>query len=287
MARNGSMRWLFRRVARDFIAPVAMASTLLPVATNTFAQSPYSVAPFNRAGVSNMPTPPLNLTAGLAVTGGITGDVFTNTGTGADGYADTGTHAQSALNLTGIHSTFEAISLNSSNSGLGAVIWFTAGELTANRWGLFYPDQTGGMMHYSFPAHSFDIQGGTAGEVVINSTGIQDAGRLRVGNALPGGQAAYASVDVPSGYGNWSWQIDNNDVIEVAVDNTGRLIAKQSVVFANVTYATLPATGTTGAQVFCTDCLKPGETAAAGTGMMVFDDGHAHWVSMAGTVAAH
>lgn len=42
-----------------------------------------------------------------------------------------------------------------------------------------------------------------------------------------------------------------------------------------------------GRQVFCSDCLKPGETTGLGTGMMAFDDGHTHFVSTAGTVIAH
>ena len=67
---------------------------------------------------------------------------------------------------------------------------------------------------------------------------------------------------------------------------TGSVVATAPVQFPSVPYADLPATGAAGRQVLCADCRKPGEPPGAGSGMMVFDDGHARWVSLAGTVAA-
>ncbi len=66
----------------------------------------------------------------------------------------------------------------------------------------------------------------------------------------------------------------------------GKVVAAAPLVLPSYAFASLPATGTPGSEVFCTNCLKPSEVAGAGTGMIVFDDGHAHWVSTAGTVAA-
>jgi hypothetical protein len=55
-------------------------------------------------------------------------------------------------------------------------------------------------------------------------------------------------------------------------------------------YASLPAVSgyATSAMVYCTNCLKPGESANSGTGIWVYNDGTANWKSMlSGTVAAH
>jgi hypothetical protein len=59
-----------------------------------------------------------------------------------------------------------------------------------------------------------------------------------------------------------------------------------TVKISSVIYANLPAPGTLGRMIICRNCLKPGEAAAHGTGMLVFDDG-TNWISTAGTVAAH
>ena len=67
---------------------------------------------------------------------------------------------------------------------------------------------------------------------------------------------------------------------------SGAVTFQMPVSFPSYAYASLAATGHVGNQVECSNCLKPGES-ANGTGMMVFDDGHSHWVTMAGTVAAH
>lgn len=66
----------------------------------------------------------------------------------------------------------------------------------------------------------------------------------------------------------------------------GTLTSSTPVQFAVYAYATLPAVGAAGREVFCNNCRRPSEAAGAGTGMMVFDNGHSNWVSMAGTVAA-
>ena len=66
----------------------------------------------------------------------------------------------------------------------------------------------------------------------------------------------------------------------------GMLKSAVPVQFPSYAYASLPGAGVAGRQVLCSDCLKPSQVTGAGTGMMVFDDGHSNWVSMAGTVAA-
>ncbi len=67
----------------------------------------------------------------------------------------------------------------------------------------------------------------------------------------------------------------------------GTLASSVPVQFAAYSYAALPPLGTAGRQVFCTNCRRPSEAAGAGTGMMVFDNGHSNWISMAGTIAAN
>lgn len=66
-----------------------------------------------------------------------------------------------------------------------------------------------------------------------------------------------------------------------------KLQARGEIVHASYLYDLLPSVGGAGREVFCRDCLKPGERPGRGTGMLVFDDGHGRWVSTAGTVAAH
>ena len=66
---------------------------------------------------------------------------------------------------------------------------------------------------------------------------------------------------------------------------TGTATFQMPVTFPSYAYAALPATGHAGNQIECSNCLKPGESANNGTGMMVFDDGHSHWVTMAGAIA--
>ncbi len=67
----------------------------------------------------------------------------------------------------------------------------------------------------------------------------------------------------------------------------GRVVATRPFVLATAAYISLPVTGIAGSEMLCTDCLKPGEGGGAGTGMLVVDDGHAHWITSAGTIAAH
>lgn len=77
------------------------------------------------------------------------------------------------------------------------------------------------------------------------------------------------------------------------VDDSGKVTAPQGVVsngpvqLPRYTFPALPAAGTAGREVFCSDACKPGEAAGAGTGMTLFDDGHGRWFSTAGTVATH
>ncbi len=109
--------------------------------------------------------------------------------------------------------------------------------------------------------------GATAGTISSDNTG-----NVNLGTQVAGGSAM---VNMPM-------------VAAQGIKVTGgSVVASVPVQLANYSYTSLPATGTTGAEVFCKDCLKPSETAGAGTGMLVVDDGHAHWITTAGTVAAH
>ncbi len=77
------------------------------------------------------------------------------------------------------------------------------------------------------------------------------------------------------------------DVVLYSSQPGGRVVAGKPLVLASATYSNLPPTGTAGTEMLCTDCLKPGEAGGAGTGMLVVDDGHAHWITTAGVVATH
>lgn len=54
-------------------------------------------------------------------------------------------------------------------------------------------------------------------------------------------------------------------------------------------FASLPAASgyPTSGMVYCTNCLKPGESTGSGTGIWLFTDGSGNWFSTAGTAAAH
>ncbi len=109
--------------------------------------------------------------------------------------------------------------------------------------------------------------GGTAGTISSDN-----AGDVNLGTQVAGGSA---TVNMPM-------------VATQGLQVTGgSVVSSVPVQLANYSYASLPATGTPGAEVFCKDCLKPSETAGAGTGMLVVDDGHSRWITTVGTVAAH
>jgi hypothetical protein len=69
--------------------------------------------------------------------------------------------------------------------------------------------------------------------------------------------------------------------------STGSIVAMSPVQVPSFPFRSLPPTGSPARLVFCSDCLKPGEKNGAGTGMMLFDDGHNRWTSIIGTPAAH
>ena len=109
--------------------------------------------------------------------------------------------------------------------------------------------------------------GATAGTVSSDN-----AGDVNLGTQVAGG-AVIASTPVTAQQG--------------IIVTGGTLKSTVPVQFPSYAYAALPAAGIAGRLVLCSDCLKPAQAAGNGTGMMVFDDGHANWVSVAGTVAAH
>ncbi len=122
---------------------------------------------------------------------------YSVTGGAGDGFIDTGTHSGASINLTGTTNGAEAISMSAATGGDGALIWYTgANELTANRWGLFYTDQTNALFHQSFPGMSFDI-GGTTGEEKISSTGVSILGNLTAGTFYSGKSTRLSDVNVP------------------------------------------------------------------------------------------
>ena len=75
----------------------------------------------------------------------------------------------------------------------------------------------------------------------------------------------------------------------LAIDQGGNTtIAAGSLIKASYTKANLPRGDIAGREAYCSDCLKPGEAAGAGTGMPVFHDAsHSTWYTMAGAVAAN
>jgi hypothetical protein len=106
-------------------------------------------------------------------------------------------------------------------------------------------------------------------------------------NIYTGGNAALI-LRTPSGSRGGTVGSDSaGDVVLGSAASGGKIVASRPVVLASAAFRSLPATGNPGAELFCTDCLKPSEAAGAGTGMIVFDDGHSHWVSTAGTIAAN
>jgi len=124
----------------------------------------------------------------------------------------------------------------------------------------------------------------SASEILaVDSHGNQTlAGGLRTG--------ACAGLALQTASGGSGGTVSSNaagDLVLGSATGGASVRSTQPLVLATAAFASLPATGNPGAELFCTDCRKPGETAGSGTGMVVFDDGHAHWVSTAGTVAAN
>ncbi len=133
--------------------------------------------------------------------------------------------------------------------------------------------------------------------------GSDNSGNISAtGNITPGNDKALALTTAASGARSLS--LYNASSTAKLIDSTGAAAGlnvgavaatglsvsgaatfQMPVSFPNYAYGSLPATGHVGNQVECSNCLKPGESANSGTGMMVFDDGHSHWVTMAGTVA--
>ena len=126
-------------------------------------------------------------------------------------------------------------------------------------------------------AGSIGLFGYNGGGLVINRSGNT--------TVTSGGSLVFASA---SGAAGGSLSTDTSGNLKLgSTSASGKVVAAAPLVLPSFAYASLPATGTPGAEVFCTDCLKPGEASGAGTGMLVVDDGHARWITTAGMVATH
>ena len=110
-----------------------------------------------------------------------------------------------------------------------------------------------------------------------------DVGQLKTAMLVQNASstATWGNVLINSKNGIQNFVIDDNGNL-----NAQTVIAAGTIQPGNLTFAQLPTPGVAGRMIFCQDCLKPGETAGAGTGMMLFDDGRG-WFSTAGTAAAH
>ncbi len=114
-------------------------------------------------------------------------------------------------------------------------------------------------------------------------------GQLDGGN---GGELVFNNYDGRSHNNGGLALVAGSGKVGISIAQRGRasfpsgMTASAPIVFPAYAYRALPRPQTAGAQVLCTDCRKPGEGRGSGTGMMVFADGHAHWVSIAGSIAA-
>ncbi len=114
-------------------------------------------------------------------------------------------------------------------------------------------------------------------------------GQLDGGN---GGELVFNNYDGASHNNGGLALVAGSGKVGISIPQSGRasfpngMTASAPIVFPTYAYRALPHPQPAGAQVLCTDCRKPGEGRGSGTGMMVFADGHAHWVSIAGSVAA-
>jgi len=110
-----------------------------------------------------------------------------------------------------------------------------------------------------------------------------DVGQLKTAMLVQNASstATWGNVLINSKNGIQNFVIDDNGNL-----NAQTVIAAGTIQPGNLTFAQLPTPGVAGRMIFCQDCLKPGETAGAGSGMMLFDDGKG-WFSTAGTAAAH
>ncbi len=124
--------------------------------------------------------------------------------------------------------------------------------------------------------------------------GVDRSGTATISGSVFAGSSIYTGANTPlvlrtpaSANGGLVGSDSAGDVVLSTSTAGGKIVSAKPLVLQNVAFANLPPTGNAGAEVFCTDCLKPAEASGSGTGMIVFDDGHSNWVSTAGTKAAH
>ena len=116
--------------------------------------------------------------------------------------------------------------------------------------------------------HQGQVDGGNGGELVFND--YDGVSHNHGGLALVAGSGRTGVSIAQSGRASFP----------------NGVTASAPIVFPAYPHRALPNPQPIGAQVLCTDCRKPGERRGSGTGMMVFADGHMHWVSIAGSLAA-
>ena len=188
----------------------------------------------------------------------------------------------------------------------GNVIMATPGGATGSfmatdKTGAFYVGTavSGGAITLSMPttiAKDTTIQGGlkvTGGAVVaangLTAGSLTSSGGIHAGADISTGSGAPLILRTPAAGNGGTINSDaKGDIVLGTQTPGGRIVANgMAVTFATYTYALLPRNRPAGSAVFCTDCRKTGETAGAGTGALVVDDGHGHWLALASSVAAH
>ena len=118
--------------------------------------------------------------------------------------------------------------------------------------------------------------GSPMGELVYNPPGYSGGIGLR--------SATQYGIYVDS---NGSTTSPNSLSVNGVLQTHGVIKASKPIELASYVFRDLPETSSPGSEIFCSDCRKPGEGSGTGSGMLVFRDELSHWISTAGTVAAH
>ena len=168
-------------------------------------------------------------------------------------------------------------SLVASNNGANNVAYHASGSANGSNFSLFLKDT-------SYCANA----SGSLQDVMTTDTATGTTTWAPC-PSTPGGAVTKSSFG-PDANGNLVVK-NNAGTVVVTIDQGGNVASNGTPILPNFSYATLQtvSASTKGRESFCNDCLKPGEAAGAGTGMLVFSDGRSttSWFTTAGTAIAH
>ena len=199
--------------------------------------------------------------------------------TGAAGYTGTSAHYGMIVNGTqGAVSTPQSqIVFDPQSTGTGGIALWGYNQLgiTVNGGGL------------TTAQNGLAVTGtlSTSGSATVGGT-LTTTGTATMKNGLTIGVGSSMVTQASAGVVGGTLNGDPaGDVVLGTQVGGGRVKSTIPLTFVAYAYVALSTAGNIGTAVFCSNCLKPGENAGSGTGMLMLDDGK-RWISTVGTAAA-